>query len=176
MAFDLMISDFKPLLCLTFFKGWPQSELYFNQMNRTYIYKLLPPPGFEPWSLGALSRCLINYATTPHYCVLLFVFQETNDPKVRPIMRQLIIALNTPSQQVQEAVANCLPPLVPTIKEEAPEIVTNLINTLLGASISYGERRGAAYGKLLNPGCKMGLAQCGSEFRTSSVFKWPKQI
>ena len=76
-----------------------------------------------------------------------FLVQETNDPKVRPIMRQLIIALNTPSQQVQEAVANCLPPLVPTIKEEAPEIVNNLINTLLGASISYGERRGAAYGE-----------------------------
>ena len=57
---------------------------------------------------------------------------DPNDPKVRPIMRQLILALNTPSQQVQEAVANCLPPLVPTIKEEAPEIVNNLIATLLG--------------------------------------------
>ena len=57
---------------------------------------------------------------------------DPEDPKVRPIMRQLILALNTPSQQVQEAVANCLPPLVPTIKDEAPEIVNNLIATLLG--------------------------------------------
>jgi hypothetical protein len=61
---------------------------------------------------------------------MLILPQETNDPKVRPIMRQLIIALSTPSQQVQEAVANCLPPLVPTIKEEAPDIVTNLVPVL----------------------------------------------
>ena len=71
---------------------------------------------------------------------------DSTDPKVRPIMRQLIIALKTPSQQVQEAVANCLPPLVPAIKEEAPEIVSKLIETLLGDKVSYGERKGAAYG------------------------------
>ena len=62
---------------------------------------------------------------------------DPSDPKVRPIMRQLILALNTPSQQVQEAVANCLPPLVPTIKEEAPEIVNNLIATLLGEKLFF---------------------------------------
>ena len=27
----------------------------------TIIYKLLPPPGSEPGSLGAVSRCLIHY-------------------------------------------------------------------------------------------------------------------
>ena len=44
-------------------------------MNRTYIskfYKLLLPPGCEPGSLGAVSRCLMHYATTPHNSPLLF--------------------------------------------------------------------------------------------------------
>ncbi len=71
---------------------------------------------------------------------------DPTDPKVRPIIRQLIIALNTPSQQVQEAVAQCLPPLVPAIKEEAPDIISSLIETLLGSKFVYGERKGAAHG------------------------------
>lgn len=70
---------------------------------------------------------------------------DKDDPRIKPIVMRLIAALSTPSQQVQEAVANCLPHLVPSIKDDAPKIVDSLMNQLL-KSDKYGERKGAAYG------------------------------
>ncbi|XP_037948421.1 eIF-2-alpha kinase activator GCN1 [Teleopsis dalmanni] len=70
---------------------------------------------------------------------------EKDDKRIEPIVRRLITALSTPSQQVQEAVSNCLPHLVPSVRDEAPAIIKRLMQ-LLVKSDKYGERRGAAYG------------------------------
>ncbi|KAG7170707.1 eIF-2-alpha kinase activator GCN1-like 1 [Homarus americanus] len=70
---------------------------------------------------------------------------EHSDRKIKPIVVKLVEALHTPSQQVQEAVANCLHPLVPAIRDECPKLVSKLMTVLL-ESENYGERKGAAYG------------------------------
>ncbi|GAB6030116.1 hypothetical protein CHUAL_005795 [Chamberlinius hualienensis] len=70
---------------------------------------------------------------------------DKDDPKIQPIVNKLIEALSTPSQQVQEAAANCLPSLVPAIKDQAPIFVKSLLDKLT-TSENYGVRRGAAYG------------------------------
>lgn len=70
---------------------------------------------------------------------------EKNDERIQPIVRKLLAALSTPSESVQEAVANCLPHLVPLIRDDVQQMVKKLLQQLT-KSENYGERRGAAYG------------------------------
>lgn len=67
------------------------------------------------------------------------------DPQLKTILAQLIQTLNTPSQVVQEAVANCFPPLVEAYRKEAPAMLKELNKALLDGT-DYGQRKGAAYG------------------------------
>lgn len=85
-------------------------------------------------------------------CVVLLVGSlarhlEPKDPRIKPITLRLVAALSTPSQQVQEAVSNCLPHLVgsPALEKEIPTIMNKLMKQLLTAE-KYGDRKGAAYG------------------------------
>lgn len=70
---------------------------------------------------------------------------EKNDERIQPIVRKLLAALSTPSESVQQSVANCLPHLVPLIKDDIQQMVKKCMQQLTKAD-NYGERRGAAYG------------------------------
>ncbi|KAG8909792.1 translational activator of GCN4, partial [Tulasnella sp. 408] len=67
------------------------------------------------------------------------------DPRLKGVVDRLVTALKTPSEVVQSAVADCLPPLVVRTKGEAPKLLGRLLTELVQAP-KYGERRGAAFG------------------------------
>ncbi|OUM57069.1 hypothetical protein PIROE2DRAFT_49018, partial [Piromyces sp. E2] len=71
---------------------------------------------------------------------------DPSDPSIPVVISKLIDTLKTPSEAVQEAVANCLPGLIKAIgKDESAELVKKLLDGILNGK-NYGERRGNAYG------------------------------
>ncbi|GAA5925263.1 hypothetical protein JCM3775_006409 [Rhodotorula graminis] len=67
------------------------------------------------------------------------------DPRVAKVIGRLVDALKTPSEVVQAAVCDCLPPLIRVIKDDVPDLADQLLNDLFNGA-KYAERRGAAYG------------------------------
>ncbi|TIA83681.1 hypothetical protein E3P98_00634 [Wallemia ichthyophaga] len=70
---------------------------------------------------------------------------EPSDERVPIVIDRLIEALKTPSELVQSAVADCLPPLVQARTEQRDSLVKYLLDELIDAD-KYAARRGAAYG------------------------------
>ncbi|XP_038891106.1 protein ILITYHIA [Benincasa hispida] len=68
-----------------------------------------------------------------------------NDPKINTVVDKLLDVLNTPSEAVQRAVSTCLSPLMQSKQDDAPALVSRLLDQLM-KSEKYGERRGAAFG------------------------------
>ncbi|KAF2402490.1 translational activator [Trichodelitschia bisporula] len=70
---------------------------------------------------------------------------KSGDKRVPKVVQRLLTTLSTPSESVQYAVAECLPPLVRTSQDQVPEYVQQMLDELL-KSKKYATRRGAAYG------------------------------
>ncbi|RIB06925.1 armadillo-type protein [Gigaspora rosea] len=70
---------------------------------------------------------------------------DPTDSRIPVIIDRLLDALKTPSEAVQVAVGDCLPPLIKFMKSKAPDLVSGLLNRLYHSE-KYAERRGAAYG------------------------------
>ena len=70
---------------------------------------------------------------------------NASDERLPGVVDRLVEALKIPSEQVQVAVSDCLPPLVRLIKDSTSSLVEKLFGMLFHGA-KYGERRGAAYG------------------------------
>ncbi|KAG0031837.1 translational activator of GCN4 [Podila clonocystis] len=70
---------------------------------------------------------------------------DASSPKIPSAVQKLIETLNTPSEPVQVAVANCLPGLVKCIPDQVPDLLKSLMDKTFHSK-KYSERRGAAYG------------------------------
>ncbi|KAI1761965.1 translational activator GCN1 [Hypoxylon sp. FL1150] len=70
---------------------------------------------------------------------------KPGDSKIPVVLERLLATLSTPSETVQYAVAECLPPLVRTCSDKSSKYFDQLLDTLLNSK-KYAEKRGAAYG------------------------------
>ncbi|KAL1405501.1 translational activator of GCN4 [Vanrija albida] len=70
---------------------------------------------------------------------------DASDERIPKVVDRLVEALNTPSELVQSAVAECLPALVVGMSDEVEYLVDRLFSTLTTGK-TYAARRGAAYG------------------------------
>ncbi len=70
---------------------------------------------------------------------------KPGDARLPQVMERLFAALETPSEPIQYAVAECLPPLVRASGDTVPRYVEDMLDKLLNQK-TYAARRGAAYG------------------------------
>jgi hypothetical protein len=70
---------------------------------------------------------------------------EAGDSRIPQVVNRLLETLSTPSETVQYAVAECLPPLVRASSDHTSDYVERVQGKLL-ESKKYAARRGAAYG------------------------------
>ncbi|KAK8236757.1 translational activator [Phyllosticta capitalensis] len=67
------------------------------------------------------------------------------DARVPKVVQRLLQTLSTPSETVQYAVAECLPPLVRASNDKVSDYLQHVMDELLNSK-KYATRRGAAYG------------------------------
>lgn len=70
---------------------------------------------------------------------------KPGDAKIPVVIERLLATLSTPSETVQYAIAECLPPLVQTCGDKSSKYFDQILETLL-TSKKYAVQRGAAYG------------------------------
>ncbi|KAG9877236.1 ARM repeat-containing protein, partial [Aureobasidium melanogenum] len=93
---------------------------------------------------GSSTQDAVNEAVVILYGALARHLRA-GDSRVPKVVQRLLTTLNTPSESVQYAVAQCLPPLVQASSKEAGQYIQQMMDTML-TSKKYAAKRGAAYG------------------------------
>jgi len=70
---------------------------------------------------------------------------SAGDARISTVIERLLATLEVPSETVQYAVAECLPPLIKASREKASRYIQQMLDQLSNAK-AYAARRGAAYG------------------------------
>lgn len=93
---------------------------------------------------GSQTSDLLNEAVVVLYGSLARHL-KAEDPRLQTVLKKLLATLPTPSESVQSAVAECLPPLVRLSASKSAEYVKEMLDQLLQTK-NYATQRGAAYG------------------------------
>jgi hypothetical protein len=117
-----------------------------EEVGRKHITKLMPKlEGYlEKPAVASASHDHIRQAVVVMFGVLARHL-DPKDPKIPSIVDKLLLTLDTPSEPVQMAVSDNLPPLIKFIKNKAQDLVNRMFDKLLTTE-KFAEQIGAAYG------------------------------
>ncbi|OOQ88832.1 60S ribosomal protein L19 [Penicillium brasilianum] len=90
------------------------------------------------------SSDLLNEAVVVLYGALARHL-KAEDPRLQTVVKKLLATLPTPSETVQSAVSECLPPLIRLSGPKTADYVQEMLDSLLNVK-DYATQRGAAYG------------------------------
>ncbi|KAJ5286971.1 eIF-2-alpha kinase activator GCN1 [Penicillium angulare] len=114
-----------------------------GQLKVEELMKLLETT-LETSDKATQSSDLLNEAVVVLYGALARHL-KADDPRLQIVLKKLLATLPTPSETVQSAVSECLPPLIRLCGPKASDYVQEMLDQLLNVK-SYATQRGAAYG------------------------------
>lgn len=113
-------------------------KVILDRLMKTFERTLEAPDKGSEFGDRLNEAVIIMYGTLARHL-------KPGDAKIAIVIERLLSTLSTPSETVQYAVAECLPPLVRTCGDKSSKYFDQVLETLL-TSKKYAAQRGAAYG------------------------------
>lgn len=109
-----------------------------EELMKTFEHTLEAPDKGSEFTDRVNEAVIIMYGALARHL-------KHGDPRVPKVVDRLLETLSTPSEAVQYAVAECLPPLVRASSDKTSDYVQRVLDRLFNSK-KYAGRRGAAYG------------------------------